>query len=149
MLPTVLRRKAVLSGHLPLRLARSRARLQGRQAGEGWGQKADRGRAQAGRSPRAPADPREARATRRASRGLTDFLVGVFKAVGLPRAASLTSLLRLLSDGMSVCPWPPAPLFLKAATRRIAWFSHRLHHLSNTEVLMVANQSPAGLAGSR
>lgn len=39
MLPTVLRRKAVLSGHLPLRLARSRARLQGRQAGEGWGRR--------------------------------------------------------------------------------------------------------------
>ena len=123
---------------------RSRAHLQGRQAGEGWGQEADRGRAQAGRSPRS-ADPKRPglQGAPHAARWTSER---GSRSRRPPRAASLASLLRLLSDRLQVCPLPRA-LFLTATTRMTAWFSQRLHHLSTTEVLMVANQGPAGPAG--
>lgn len=82
----------------------------------------------------------------RAARGLTGFRVGVSQ-LSAPLAAGLTCLLRLLSDRQPACPRPRAPS-LTAPTRMTACFSQRLHHLSNTEVLMVANQSPAGPADS-
>lgn len=111
----------------------------------GLGQEAARGRGPRQGGARGPRRPREARVARGPHAGLTGFRVGVSQ-LSASLAAGLTCLLlRLLSDRQPACPWPCA-LFLTAPTRMTACF--QLHHLSNTEVLMVANQSPAGPADS-
>ena len=134
MLPTLLRRKAVLGG--PPAGPASRG---------GVGTEAGRGRAQTGRSPRAPADPERpgSRDARRAG-----ILVGSSEPSASPEPpASLPSSGSSQTDvGLSVAP--PRPSFLRQPRGGLPGFL-TASNLSNTELLMVANQRPAGPAGSR